>query len=190
MGVFCFSQRSETKNDPLADRGERAERWWESGVVGVASDKLALSFGARPALIRTDGKGPLYGPSTGAPRSGAKPRVSASLLLLLGMALLGEFGNRAEKFSNRVVYKPSTLLLRALCIQISASVEVVYGAFVLTYATGAVCGCGTCRVLPCHVPKDPSCKVPQWTFAGALNWSRAAKNMAVSPFRTDSMAGT
>jgi hypothetical protein len=57
-------------------------------VVGVASDKLAPSFGARPALIRTAGKGPLSGPSTGAPRSGTKTRFSASLLLLWGVALV------------------------------------------------------------------------------------------------------
>lgn len=49
-------------------------------MVGVASDKHGLSFGARPALIRTDGKGPFSGPSTGAGRSGTKTRVSASLL--------------------------------------------------------------------------------------------------------------
>ena len=68
MGVFCFSQRSETKNDPLADRGERVQRWWEAGVVGVASAKLARSFGARPALIRTAGKGTLSAyPALGCP---------------------------------------------------------------------------------------------------------------------------
>ena len=55
-------------------------------MVGVVSAKLAPSFGARPALIRTDGKGPLYGPSTGASRSGTKTRVSASLLLLWAVA--------------------------------------------------------------------------------------------------------
>lgn len=79
--MFLTAQRDQ--NAPIADGGERAERWWEAGVMGVASAKHALSFGAQPALIRTGGKGPLFGPSTEAPRSGAKPRVSA----YLGVAL-------------------------------------------------------------------------------------------------------
>src|SRR5579859_6586685 len=69
VGVFGFSPRSETKNDPPAGRREREQRGWEPGVVGVASAKHAPSFGALPALARTDGKGPLSGPSTGAARS-------------------------------------------------------------------------------------------------------------------------
>ncbi|WP_162537108.1 hypothetical protein [Granulicella sp. WH15] len=51
----------------------------EAGVAGAASAKHAPSFGAQSALVPNGlHKGQLYGPSTLANRSGAKPRVSAS----------------------------------------------------------------------------------------------------------------
>ena len=55
---MCFSQRSETQTPRLQTGENEVERWWEPGVVGVASAKHALPFGARPALARTDGRGP------------------------------------------------------------------------------------------------------------------------------------
>jgi len=58
-------------------------------VVGVASDKRALSFGAQAALARTTGKGPLSGPSTGAARSGQRARVAPPCSCFLNYLVYG-----------------------------------------------------------------------------------------------------
>jgi hypothetical protein len=76
---FISHQRSETKNDPLADRAERGQRGWggRRGRRGKCQTRTLgwRAVGARPE--RTT-QGPLDGPSTHANRSGAKPRVSAT----------------------------------------------------------------------------------------------------------------
>jgi len=76
-GDFVVHRGAADKIGRQDDWRKRGPRGWESGVVawGVTNtlDRLA-----RHTLARTDGKGPFFGPSTGAARSGKETRVSAT----------------------------------------------------------------------------------------------------------------
>jgi hypothetical protein len=105
------------------------------------------------------------------------------------LKLAGRSCPDGEKSSELCISRLHRLFMGAPALMRVALEGMSYGVFIFCFSAGAFCGRGASGNLSGYVQKDPSGKVPLWAVASASDRRRTAKNMAISHFRTRSMAG-